>query len=559
MQSNYWYRQGSVSITAGSNVVTGVNTYWMSGIVPPSPGDAFSLDGKDWREIIEITTNGSLKVVGNFTSAATGVSYVIKPVVSAAPALRAQQQVSQLVQLYSTFFLQLNKFWYEPGEVVLQDPFGVEHRHQTLYSLNAGIAERTLELDTMVEQARQSTNMFNTLQQNVNTLSATVAGLQANVDSKLLSANQSATDALQSRNEALDYRNAGQAAASAAAADALTATQKASAASASQVDVTTKHGQINTWHTTINSRHTDISAWHTTITSRHTDISGWHTTVNSHHTTINGWYTDINNWRNTVATQHGEIATWRGEVNTAKLDAQAAVLLARRWASAPDDEVVADGLKSARFYMTKAAEFAQQTAANVSGGVSLRGFHNPSGGFPVGADVGYMYKLSASGILTFESEGSKAVSTGDYIIKTATGWIHLDDATDAVKTSRTINGYTLNANITLTVADIAGAVATTDVRLTNSREWTGLTISQSEAEAGTNTTRRAFTAQRVAQAIAAQAAPKAATDSRLTAVEQQAATLATQAEALTQRVNNIESSSSRRERLKRLLGEDIFN
>lgn len=52
-----------------------------------------------------------------------------------------------------------------------------------------------------------------------------------------------------------------------------------------------------------------------------------------------------------------------------------------------------------------------------------------------------------------------------------------------------------------------GSVATlsyvlpTDSRLADSREWTASTISQAEAEAGTETTRRAFTAQRVRQAI----------------------------------------------------------
>jgi hypothetical protein len=42
-----------------------------------------------------------------------------------------------------------------------------------------------------------------------------------------------------------------------------------------------------------------------------------------------------------------------------------------------------------------------------------------------------------------------------------------------------------------------------DSRLSDSREWTAATITQAEAEAGTATTRRAFTAQRVFQAIAA--------------------------------------------------------
>lgn len=46
-------------------------------------------------------------------------------------------------------------------------------------------------------------------------------------------------------------------------------------------------------------------------------------------------------------------------------------------------------------------------------------------------------------------------------------------------------------------------IATTDSRLTDAREWTATTVSQTEAETGTATTRRAWTSQRVRQAIAA--------------------------------------------------------
>ena len=60
---------------------------------------------------------------------------------------------------------------------------------------------------------------------------------------------------------------------------------------------------------------------------------------------------------------------------------------------------------------------------------------------------------------------------------------------------------------------------TSDVRLTDAREWTAATVTQAVAEAGTNTTRTAWTAERVKQAITAQAAPKVSTDSRLTALE----------------------------------------
>uniref|UniRef100_UPI000AF582A4 hypothetical protein n=1 Tax=Stutzerimonas stutzeri TaxID=316 RepID=UPI000AF582A4 len=46
-------------------------------------------------------------------------------------------------------------------------------------------------------------------------------------------------------------------------------------------------------------------------------------------------------------------------------------------------------------------------------------------------------------------------------------------------------------------------IATNDSRLTDAREWSASTVTQAEAEAGTATTRRAWTAQRVFQAIAA--------------------------------------------------------
>lgn len=49
---------------------------------------------------------------------------------------------------------------------------------------------------------------------------------------------------------------------------------------------------------------------------------------------------------------------------------------------------------------------------------------------------------------------------------------------------------------------LAAKVDATDSRLSDAREWSAETISQAESEAGTATTRRAFTAQRVFQAIA---------------------------------------------------------
>ncbi|MFD3301981.1 hypothetical protein [Aquipseudomonas alcaligenes] len=52
-------------------------------------------------------------------------------------------------------------------------------------------------------------------------------------------------------------------------------------------------------------------------------------------------------------------------------------------------------------------------------------------------------------------------------------------------------------------AGLAGKVDSNDPRLSDAREWTAITVTQAEAEAGTATTRRAWTAQRVRQAVVA--------------------------------------------------------
>ncbi len=55
--------------------------------------------------------------------------------------------------------------------------------------------------------------------------------------------------------------------------------------------------------------------------------------------------------------------------------------------------------------------------------------------------------------------------------------------------------------LTVTAADLDAKLEATDPRLTDAREWSASTITQVEAETGTATTRRAFTAQRIRQAI----------------------------------------------------------
>jgi hypothetical protein len=76
----------------------------------------------------------------------------------------------------------------------------------------------------------------------------------------------------------------------------------------------------------------------------------------------------------------------------------------------------------------------------------------------------------------------------------------IDDA-DA-ENARTTLGLG-SAATTNTGTGAANTILGNDSRLTDSREWTATTVEQTEAESGTATTRRAWTAQRVRQGIAA--------------------------------------------------------
>jgi len=82
-------------------------------------------------------------------------------------------------------------------------------------------------------------------------------------------------------------------------------------------------------------------------------------------------------------------------------------------------------------------------------------------------------------------------------------------------TRRLVKGSALNAtehdvNLDKLETAVEARSLSNDARFTDAREWTAATVDQAEAEAGSSTTRRAWTAQRVFQSIAAWWAASAA-------------------------------------------------
>lgn len=162
---------------------------------------------------------------------------------------------------------------------------------------------------------------------------------------------------------------------------------------------------------------------------------------------------------------------------TKAAEAVASALMSYNWANKAEDTEVTTGEYSAYHHRRKAEIAAQQVLTALAGYTVFKGQWNATGNtFPTGASSGWMYRINGSGTLTFEDAGTKLVSIGDYILKTDTGWTYIDEATDSVKSSRTINGKALDVNIVLTPADVS-AVAIADL------------ATQAIAEAGTDDTK----------------------------------------------------------------------
>ena len=75
--SNYtrWYREGTVSATTGSNVITGTGTYWKTAGL--NTGDILKLGGNDY-EILSVTDDTHLTIAGTFGGVtASGMAYAV--------------------------------------------------------------------------------------------------------------------------------------------------------------------------------------------------------------------------------------------------------------------------------------------------------------------------------------------------------------------------------------------------------------------------------------------------------------------------------------------------
>jgi hypothetical protein len=158
-----------------------------------------------------------------------------------------------------------------------------------------------------------------------------------------------------------------------------------------------------------------------------------------------------------------------------------------------------------------------QLPDSVLGQVEYQGAWNASTNTPAltvtPVEKGHYYVVSVAG--TFNSVD---YGVGDWIVSNGTVWEKIDNTDAVTSVNGRLGAIVLDAtdvglgNVdntadidkpisTATETALSGKVSTSDSRLTDSREWTAETVTQVTAEAGTDTTRTAWTAQRVRQAI----------------------------------------------------------
>jgi len=92
-----WYRTGTVTITSGSDQVTGVATYWSTAADKPASGDVFT-DNSGLYEVKSITSDGVLTLDRAFEGVTqVGQPYAIIKVISQNGMTRVAGQVSDVL------------------------------------------------------------------------------------------------------------------------------------------------------------------------------------------------------------------------------------------------------------------------------------------------------------------------------------------------------------------------------------------------------------------------------------------------------------------------------
>lgn len=95
-----WYKSGSVTVTNGSDTVTGVGTYWQENNL--QAGDAFiDIRTLQMYEILEVKSDSELKIYPAFIGEnGSNIDYSINPYVSGSTTAQLAKDIRTLIDKY---------------------------------------------------------------------------------------------------------------------------------------------------------------------------------------------------------------------------------------------------------------------------------------------------------------------------------------------------------------------------------------------------------------------------------------------------------------------------
>ncbi len=140
-----WYRSGTVTATAGQNVITGTGTQWANNVMGVAPGQALIVPRPDGNtliyEILAVDSDTKIRINGNVVDALTSSNYGIQTSVSNSYSALARETSAQLA-LYQQLLQDWQQITTGTGNITIIAPDGTEVVIPSLAQLSQDISNK---------------------------------------------------------------------------------------------------------------------------------------------------------------------------------------------------------------------------------------------------------------------------------------------------------------------------------------------------------------------------------------------------------------------------------
>ncbi|WP_162998340.1 hypothetical protein [Vibrio owensii] len=344
-----FYRNGVVTVTKGSKVVTGNHTTWTGGATKPLPGDVFVFNNKLY-EVEVIVSDTELTLYREFEDDTQvdqeyvimrNASLNISSRIAAAVAIAINQKQQQLDE-FNNFLTNTTDptvdFTDTLGNKVTVIPIPeLEREIAELIDNTANIADLVQEavdakdgavaaesnVTAMRDEVTQMKNDVTHMHDNVNTWQQEVSD---NKDLAEQAAQATAQDKLATAQDVIDAGNS----ATAASESATAANTAKEASEAIQADVTSKHGDVEQWHTEVLAAKDSVDASETHVDEVKAEIDALKLDMDS-------TASEVSDIKDDIDAKYLQINSWHTETGELKDDAEAAAVKAEAAAQSVSD------------------------------------------------------------------------------------------------------------------------------------------------------------------------------------------------------------------------------